>query len=96
MDLLERARKAVRAEGTTRHDEDLLEMIEAAKLDLGIAGVTAASSMDALVEQAILTYCRIHFGREDSDVRDRLQASYDMQKGQLQVATGYTDWGDPS
>jgi hypothetical protein len=25
---------------------------------------------------------------------DRLKASYDEQKAQLQMSTGYTDWGD--
>lgn len=92
MSLLERARRAVRAEGTDRHDADLQDMIEAAKLDLGIAGVTYVD--DKLAEQAILTYCRLHFGREDPDVYDRLKRAYDEQKGQLQTASGYTDWGD--
>lgn len=92
MSLLEKAKRAVRAESTDKHDDDLRDMIEAAKLDLGIAGVIPQGDM--LIEQAILTYCRLNFGREDPDVYDRLKRSYDEQKGQLQTATGYTEWGD--
>ena len=92
MSLFEKAKRAVRAEGTDKHDDDLRDMIEAAKLDLGIAGVIPQGDM--LIEQAILTYCRLNFGREDPDVYDRLKRSYDEQKGQLQTATGYTEWGD--
>lgn len=94
MSLLESAKRAVRVEGTDRHDEDLGAMIEAAKYDLGIAGVIVDPGLDPLIERAILTYCRLHFGREDPDVYDRLKRSYDEQKAQMQTATGYTDWGD--
>ncbi len=75
---------------TTAYDTELQGYIDAAKLDLGIAGVDVPATLDAIVETAIITYCRIHFG-EPVDY-DRLKASYDEQKAQLSMATGYTTW----
>lgn len=75
---------------TNAFDAELTDLIEAARLDLGIAGVVIPEEMDALVGRAIITYCRVHFGAPDE--YDRLKASYDEQKAQLMVATGYTTW----
>lgn len=74
------------------YDAELESLIEAAKLDLGIAGVVLADDLDALVKRAIITYCRMNFG-SPADY-DRLKKAYDEQKAQLQMATGYTNWGD--
>ena len=76
---------------TTAYDTEIQAYIDAAKLDMGIAGVEIPQSADALVEKAVLTYVRMSFG-SPSDY-DRLKASYDEQKAQLMNATGYTDWG---
>lgn len=75
---------------TNAYDTELQALIDAAKLDLGIAGVVLPATLDALVERAIITYCRVHFGTPDDG--DRLKESYDEQKAQLVTATGYTDW----
>jgi len=80
---------------TNAYDNDLYDLTEAAKLDLGIAGVVLPSTLDALCERAIITYVMVHFGGyADADYRsaDRMKASYDEQKAQLQMATGYTVW----
>lgn len=74
------------------YDAELTDLIEAALLDLGIAGVEGYTEGDKLVLQAVKTYVRAHF-QSPADY-DRLKASYDEQKGQLMIATGYTDWGD--
>lgn len=76
------------------YDAEIQDLIDAALLDLGIAGVEGYEEGDKLVLQAVKTYCRAHF-RSPADY-DRLKAAYDEQKGQLMIATGYTDWGDPS
>lgn len=75
---------------TNAFDMELLNLIEAAKVDLGIAGVVVPSSLDAIVRTAIVTYVKLHFGEPDE--YDRLKRSYDEQKAQLATATGYTDW----
>ena len=75
----------------TAYDSEIQDLIDAALLDLGIAGVTGYGSADKLVLQAVKTYCRAHF-RSPEDY-DRLKAAYDEQKAQLMMAEGYTDWG---
>lgn len=75
---------------TNAYDDELSGLIEAAKLDLGIAGVIIPSELDAIVSLAIITYCKCHFGEPDE--YDRLKASYDEQKAQLSMCTGYTEW----
>ncbi len=74
------------------YDDEITDLIGAAKLDLGIAGVDSTLTTDDLIIQAVKTYVRAHF-RSPADY-DRLKSAYDEQKAQLMVATGYTDWGD--
>lgn len=75
---------------TNAFDMELLDLIEAAKVDLGIAGVVVPDQLDAIVRTAIITYVKLHFGEPDE--YDRLKRSYDEQKAQLATATGYTTW----
>ena len=89
--MLEKVKLALRIT-TDAYNAELNDLIEAAQLDMGIAGVTIPTELDALVSRAIVTYCKIHFGEPDD--YDRLKASYDEQKAQLSMATGYTTWID--
>jgi len=90
MALIDKCKMALRVT-TTAYDTEISEYIEAAKLDLGIAGVETVTE-DSLINKAIMTYVRMSFGSPTD--YDRLKASYDEQKAQLQNATGYTDWGE--
>ena len=67
-------------------DNEINDLIEAAKSDLGIVGVENAET-DPLIKRAIITYCRLYFGEPDDF--DRMKAAYDEQKAQLITATGY-------
>lgn len=87
--MLEKVKLALRIT-TDAFDSEINDLIEAAAMDLGIAGVTNTDQTDPLVIRAITTYCRVHFGQPDD--YDRLKASYDEQKAQLMTATGYTEW----
>ena len=87
--MLEQVKLALRI-STTAYDSELTYLIDAAKLDLGIAGVTLPEELDALVQKAVITYCKMSFGLPED--YDRLKRSYDEQKAQLSTATGYTDW----
>ena len=75
---------------TDAYDSELTDLINAALLDMGVAGVTNDDDTDKLILRAIITYCRLNFGQPDD--YDRLKASYDEQKAQLSMATGYTTW----
>jgi hypothetical protein len=75
---------------TNSYDDEITGYIKAAESDLRIAGVVY-DSVDELVCKAIVTYVRFSFGQPKD--YDRLKASYDEQKAQMQMATGYTDWG---
>ena len=92
--MLEDVRKARRIR-TTAYDSELELLIFAAQRDLGVAGVTlganaALDGPDELVQLAVITYCKMHFGKPDD--YDRLKRSYDEQKAQLATCTGYTNW----
>ena len=89
--MLEKVKRALRIT-TTAYDEELTDLIASAKLDLKIAGVVLPTELDAVCNTAIITYCKLHFGEPDG--YERLKASYDEQKAQLSMATGYTKWTD--
>lgn len=75
---------------TSAFDSQISDLLDAAALDLGVAGVVVPTNLDALVTQAEITYVLMHFGEPDQ--YDRLKRSYDEQKAQLSTCTGYTDW----
>lgn len=82
---------------TDAYDCELTDLVNAAQLDLGVAGVVIpetdeGETLEALVKRAVITYCKIHFGSPQDF--DRLKKSYDEQKAQMATATGYTNWGD--
>ncbi|MBQ1569488.1 MAG: phage gp6-like head-tail connector protein [Clostridiales bacterium] len=93
--MLEKVKLALRIT-TTAFDSELNDLIDAAKVDLGIAGVvvpvTTETPLDVIIQKAIITYCKLNFGEPDE--YERLKRSYDEQKAQLSMATGYTTWID--
>lgn len=91
MALLDEVKLALRV-STNAYDEEITDLIESAKLDLGIAGVVLPDTLDSIVKTAIKTYCKMNFGTPNGDTYDRLKKSYDEQKAQMSNATGYTDF----
>lgn len=89
MTILAAVRKALRVT-TDAFDDELAELIEAGQADIRLAGVVNLDTDDPLVRRAIITYCRLNFGQPDD--YDRLKASYNEQKAQMGMATGYTRW----
>jgi hypothetical protein len=77
----------------------LEDLIGAAVLDLNIAGVddetvVSDNPTDKLIIRAIISYCGYHFEliHGTLDRADAFKRSYDEQKAQLGMATGYTTW----
>lgn len=94
MALIDDVKMALRVT-TTAYDAELNDLIESAKIDLGIAGVTLPESEeieDHVVETAIKTYCKMNFGTPNPAMWEILKKSYDEQKAQLSTSSGYTDY----
>ena len=75
---------------TDAFDSEIESLLNAALLDMGVAGVEVPEQLDALVKLAAITYVKMNFGQPDD--YDRLKKSYDEQKAQLSTCTGYTNW----
>lgn len=95
--MLDRVKLALLKTGND-FDSELSDLIDAAAKDLGIAGVDAlvisTDTNDALIIRAIITYVGYQFEIMHGSL-DRSAAykkSYDEQKAQLGMATGYTTW----
>ena len=95
--MLDRVKLALLITGND-FDSELSDLIDAAAKDLGIAGVDAlvisTDTNDALIISAIITYVGYQFEIMHGSL-DRSAAykkSYDEQKAQLGMATGYTTW----
>ena len=86
--MLEKVRSALRIK-TTCFNEEITDLISGAEADLGLAGVSVNKS-DPLIIRVVITYCKMNFGAPEE--YERLKTSYDEQKAQLKMATGYTDW----
>ena len=91
MATIDKVKMALRI-STNAYDQELVDLIAAAQIDLGIAGVEVPSTLDEICTKAVITYCKMSFGLPED--YDRLKKSYDEQKAQLATATGYTIWGD--
>jgi hypothetical protein len=88
--MLEKVKLAM-AITTGAYDSEINDLIDAAKLDLGIAGVDNSLIHDKLVQRAIITYCRMMF-HSPADF-ENLRWAYESIKGSLSISTPYTDWG---
>lgn len=89
MDILSAVKLALRIT-TTAFDSELYDLINAGMVDLRQAGITNMDTSDPMVRRALITFCRLNFGAPDD--YDRLKRSYDEQKAQMGMATGYTLW----
>lgn len=84
--MLEKVKVALKIT-TNDFDSELSDMINAAVLDLGLAGIINTLQTDALVIRAICTYCRLNWG-SPADY-DKLKSSYDEQKAQMSMSSLY-------
>ena len=78
--LLTAAKLALRIT-TNAFDNEVEWLLEAAKLDLGIAGVLEPDTMTAIVQQACITYVKMNFG---------IGQDYEMTYKQIAEAEGCT------
>lgn len=79
---------------TNAYDSEIADLIQAGLADLGITDISPSVLTDdppPLVQRAVTTYVRLHFGQPDDF--DRLKKSYDEQKAQMSTSSEYTEWG---
>lgn len=81
---------------TDAFDDEIEQLIDSACEDLRLAGVKDGENevtkitTSPLLQQAIKTYVKLHFGTPQNP--ELLMKAYNEQKGQLQQATGYTEY----
>ena len=98
MAMLDKVKAALQISVTT-FDVELTDLIAAAVIDLNIAGVEgtpiSVTTTDARATRALISYVAYHFELVHGSIErsNALKMSYDEQKAQLSMATGYTDWG---
>lgn len=94
MTLLQKIKLSLRIT-TTAFDSEITDLISAAVADLQLAGINGdtvvTDTTDPLVIQAIVAYCKWRFGEPEN--ASQMKELYELQKAQLQTATGYTNWG---
>jgi len=75
---------------TSAYDEEIEDLIDAAKADLALAGVLEdkLDTTDPLIRRAIGVYCKAHFGWNNPDA-ERLQAAYELLKRHLSLSGDY-------
>lgn len=92
--MLAKVKQALRIK-TEAYNDELNGLISAALLDLGVTDISAevlTTNADMLVTQAVITYCKMHFGNVAQNDYYKFKKSYDEQKAQLSTCTGYTIW----
>lgn len=74
-------------------DEEVSDLIDAARQDLILSGILSSKAEDdndALVKRAVITYCKANFGYDNPDA-DRFRQSYEMLKQHLSLSVEYTE-----
>lgn len=86
--MLEAVKLALRISNPA-YDDEIIDLIEAARLDLKLSGVNFTNEdEDALIKRAIITYCKANFGY-DNEEADRFQNAYLLLKQHLSLAGDY-------
>ncbi len=80
---------------TNDFDSELTRLVNACLVDLGFAGISLETIgsqylQNSAIVDAIITYCKMKFGNVEPQAYSRLKDSYDEQKKQMGMASGYT------
>lgn len=71
-------------------DEEMNDLILAAKTDLKISGVNKIDEKDPIILQAIKTYCKANFGLDNKD-SEKYERSYQSLKQHLSLCGDYNE-----
>lgn len=89
--MLEDVKRELRITNTA-YDLEVLDLIEAAKLDLRIPQINELKILesDPLIKRAIILYCKANFGLDNKD-SEKYQKSYDNLVEKLSLSLFYKD-----
>lgn len=85
---------------TNDFDSELVDLIGAAFIDLNIGDIapdkTISTTTDPAIIRAVVTYCGYQFEVLHGSLERSaaFKKSYDEQKAQLSMASGYTVWSE--
>ena len=76
----------------TAYDQEVSDLIEAAKLDLRIPQIDELKILenDPMIQRAIILYCKANFGLDNKD-SEKYQKSYDNLAERLSLSLFYKD-----
>lgn len=83
---------------TNDFDNEIINLIYSAFIDLNIGAIdpdiTVYATIDPALIQAVCTYCGYQFELMHGSIErsNAFKKSYDEQKAQLSMASGYTVW----
>lgn len=90
MPIFDDVKLAVR-EDNDAFDTEILDIIEAAKLDLKGSGVVEIDDTDPLIKRAIILYSKANYGLNNPDM-EKYQNSYNMLKAHLSFSSDYNGY----
>lgn len=75
-------------------DEEIQDLIDAAKADLVLSGVEKDKIIDTdpLIKRAVILFCKANFGISNSD-SERFTRSYELFKASLSLSEDYMAGG---
>jgi hypothetical protein len=89
MALIDTVRKRLRITHNAL-DDDILDLINAAKTELMIVGITKLEETDPLIIQAISTYCKAEFGLNNPEY-EKFRAAFESLRNHLTLVGEYTE-----
>lgn len=89
--MLEDVKRELRITNTA-YDQEVLDLIEAAKADLHIPQIDPLKIVDTepLIKRAIILYCKANFGLDNKD-SEKYQAAYNNLAERLSLSLLYKD-----
>lgn len=74
-------------------DEEIQDLIDAAKADLVLSGVLKDKVIDTdpLIKRAVILYCKANFGYDDPKQSEKFQDLYTSLKQHLTLSSEYTE-----
>lgn len=84
--MLPKVKQALRIKSNS-FDDEILDLIEAANLDLAVSGINVSVD-DKLIQRAVVVYCKANFGLENND-SEKFTKAYEHIKTLLGLAGKY-------